>query len=155
MRAVFKNLVVPLMVCDTVVVAAIAIMYLMGHNAPFGPEGMRCIHLALVIGVVMVLACWPVCRLLRPVPGTIVGLAFGLVTPAVVGWLWASLVEYFEYYTFGAWARDWALDPGWAFWIAAIYLTGPGGIAGAVVGFLQAKRAGRGPSGHSKCETFP
>ena len=142
MRPVFRSLVVPLLACEAILILAIVAMYLLGHNPPFDPEARQYMHLALVIGVVIVLACWPICRLLRRVAGTLVGLAIGFVTAPVAGWIWGRLTEYLEYYSFGVWARDWSLVGPWA-WIEGLTLLVPGGIAGAVVGFLQAKGQSR------------
>jgi hypothetical protein len=146
MRAIFKKFVVPLLVGEAVLIIAIAFVYLLTRRTPFSPEGRRFMHLAFMIGALIVLVCWPICRLFPRVPGTLVGLALGFVTPAAAGWVWDSLVDYFQYYSFGSWARNWAVEPGWAYPVAVLTLSVPGGIAGAVVGFLQAKRASRRPS---------
>lgn len=152
MRAVFKNLAVPLLASEAVLLVAVAVMYLLAHRVPVWPEDKAYVRMAFMVGLVIVLVCWPVCRLVYRVPGTLVGLALGLATPAVVGWLWSSLAEYFEYYSFGAWARNWGIEPPWTFWVLTLTLSIPSAIAGAVVGFLQAKRPGSGPTGPPKCK---
>jgi len=125
--------VVPLLVCEAIIAAAIAIMYLLAGRTSIGPEGRRYIDFALVLGVIIVLACWPVCRLLHRVCGTLVGLAVGLVTAVVAGWIWALMIDHWINVHIQYWTP---LDA----WVEGLQLSIPSGIAGAIVGFLQSKR---------------
>jgi hypothetical protein len=44
------------------------------------------------LGLIVVLLCWPVCRFLPRVVAVVVSAVIGLVTPAVVVFMWAWLV---------------------------------------------------------------
>jgi hypothetical protein len=141
------RLVVPILASEAVIALSVCLMYLKAGKTPLNPEGEQFLKFAFAIGLGISLVCVPLCRMIRRVWGTPVGLCVGLVVPIVTGWAWARVVSCYPWGTW--WFSDWtSLDA----WIDGWVLSIPGGIAGAVVGFLVAKRASAAstPSSRSK-----
>ena len=134
-------LVVPLLAWDAIVGGSIAVMYLLAHQTSVGPEGRAFLIWAFVLGFVVVLLCWPVCRVLHRIPGTLTGLGFGLFIPIIAGWFWGQVVEPTRLRDWpNPWSLPWGLNwGGLEAWVAGLVLSIPSAIAGAIVGFLQAR----------------
>jgi hypothetical protein len=136
-----KCFVIPLLAWEAAVAGSIAIMYTLARRNSIGPEGRAFLIWAFVLGFLVVLPCWPVCRRLRQLPGTLTGLCIGFITPVVAGWLWAQVVEPTRVREWPhAWSLPWGLNWGGPdAWFAGLVLSIPSGIAGGIVGFLQAR----------------
>jgi hypothetical protein len=135
-----RNFVIPLLVWQALVAGSIVIMDLATGGISLGPEARRFWTFAFLLGFVVVLLTWPVCRMFRRVTGALAGLGLGLLIPVLYGWIWGLLVDHY-------WQTSWGHS--WTFleaWIEGWVLSIPSGIAGVFVGFLQAKRATRAPS---------
>jgi len=94
-----------------------------------------------MLGFAVVLLCWPVCRVLRRIPGTLTGLGIGLLIPIIAGWFWAQVVDPTRVRDWpNPWSLPWGLNWGGPdAWVAGLVLSIPSTIAGGIVGFLQAK----------------
>jgi len=128
--------VVSLLVCEAIIAAAIAVMYLLAGKTSLGPEDRRYIDFAFVLGVVIVLACWPVCRMLQRAGGALAGFVVGLATAVATGWVWALVIDHWINVRIHYWTP---LDA----WVEGLQLLIPSGVAGAIIGFLQARPAAR------------
>jgi hypothetical protein len=142
MAAKLRTFLVSLLVCEAVLAAAIAIMHLLAGTKSLGPEGRRYIDFAFALGVVVALACWPVCRLLHRVSGTLAGLVVGLATAVAAGWIWALIIDHWINVRIHYWTP---LDA----WVEGLQLSIPSGIAGAIIGFLQSRAAAAHAGSHS------
>jgi hypothetical protein len=116
-------------------ILSVGVMYLKARKTPFNVEGEMFLGFALAVGLEISLACAPLCRMIRRVWGTLVGLCVGLIVPIVTGLVWGHMVSY-------PWGRWWFFSwTSFEAWIDGWVLTIPGGIAGAVVGFLVTRPA--------------
>lgn len=132
MSRFLKTFVIPLLVWEAIVAGAIALMYAAAHRDYIGPEGKRYLTLAAVLGFVVVLLSWPLCRMLRRLPGTLAGFAIGFVIPIVGGSIWGLLADQYQ----SSWGHSWtSMDA----WFEGVQLSVPSAIAGAIVGLLQAQ----------------
>jgi len=131
-----KSFVIPLVACEAVIILSVGLIYsysARGHS-PFDLLAAKPLASMLLIGLDISLVCLPLCRLIRPAWGTLVGFSVGLVVPVVTGWASGYMISCYP----------WAL---WIFhmtkfeaWIGGLAMSIPGGPAGAVAGFLLAKR---------------
>ena len=149
-RKLPNNLLVPLLAWDAIVASSIALMYALTRSRSIGPEGKAFLIWTFIVGLLVVLSCWPVCRVLRRVPSTLAGLGFGLLIPIVAGWFWATVVDPSRLHGWpNPWNLPWGLNWGGAdAWVSGLVLSIPSCIAGGIVGFLQARNsapAGRHP----------
>jgi putative effector of murein hydrolase len=135
-RAFSKKLVLPLLASEAVITGAVAIMYLTAAQTSLDQEGRRYLTLAWVLGGAIVLFCWPICTRLNRLKGALAGIVLGLAVPILGGWIWGRLADQFM----STWGHYWTpLDA----WTEGLVLSVPGALAGALVGFLQAKKASR------------
>jgi hypothetical protein len=135
-------LVVPLITWEAIVGSSIALMYALAHRKSFDREDGAFFIWAFILGFLVVLLCWPVCRVLRRIPAILTGLCFGLLAPIIAGWFWGQVVEPTR---LRDWPNPWSLPLGlnWGgleAWVAGLWLSIPSAIAGGIVGFLQAKK---------------
>lgn len=92
------------------------------------------------LGFLVVLAIWPLCRLLRRLPATLVGLGVGLFVPLAPGWIWGQWIERY------AWSESFSWSA-MGLWIAGLEAAIPSALAGAIVGYIVAKKIERAPQG--------
>jgi hypothetical protein len=87
---------------------------------------------AVIVGFVVAALSYPLCRALHRLPSVVVGVILGLLIPVTLGWLWGRLAEPWGFPQRVLWT---GLDA----WIAGVELSIPSALAGAVVGYLQAR----------------
>ena len=132
-----RSFVLPLAVWEVVVLLSVALMYVLAGKTELGPEGRRYVTAALILGFIVVLLCWSVCRRVGRLAGALIGLAVGMVSPIVAGWFFGHLIDQSQY----SWAHLWTfLDA----WVEGLQLAIPSGVGGAIVGFLQAGKTVHG-----------
>jgi hypothetical protein len=108
-------------------------LYLVAHRKPTGPEVQSGLTFLLAYSVLMLLLIWPICRLLRHLPATLIGATFGLCSTCLVAWIWG---EWFEWRTF-AWGLSInATD----LWIFGTEIALPSAIAGGIIGYSVARQ---------------
>jgi hypothetical protein len=114
-------------------------------DTSFTIEDKHVLEFALVIGFEIFLTCLALCGMIRRVWGTLVGLCVGLIVPIVTGWAWGRVIAYYPWAT-------WIFDiTSLEAWIGGLVLSIPGGIAGAVVGFLVSRPAIKVSAPPSRC----
>lgn len=134
MLKALETFVLSLVVWEAVVTASVLIMYVMAGRTSIGPEGSRYLTLAGILGLLVVLLCWSVCRKLTRLASVLVGLGLGLTVPILAGFMAGKAAD--------QWITDWghygtSLD----LWIEGLQLSLPSGIAGAIIGLLQGRKA--------------
>jgi hypothetical protein len=130
-----KGFVIPLVACEAVFVLWLGATCLAKGDTSFTIEDKHVLEFTLVIGLETFLACLALCGMTRRMRATLVGLCVGLIVPIVTGWAWGRVITSYPWATWIFYMTS--LEA----WIGGLVLSVPGGIAGAVVGFLVAKRA--------------
>jgi hypothetical protein len=125
-----RRLLIPLIAWTAIVACWILGMHIWLRNMSVGPEEKQVLFFSSIVGCVVVLLCWPFCRVLHRIPSASIGFVMGLAVPIIASWIWGRLPEY---------------SPGlpWSFveaWSNGLQLAIPSSIGGVVVGILQAKR---------------
>lgn len=125
-----KSLLIALIAWDSIVACWIIGMHIWVRSMSVGPEEKQALIFAFIVGCAVVVLCWILRRMLRPIVRFLAGLALGLVIPIAAGWVWGRLPEY---------------SPGlpWSFleaWGAGLNLALPSAVAGGIVSLLQAER---------------
>jgi Kef-type K+ transport system membrane component KefB len=132
-----KSFVVPLVACEAVITLSVGLIYsasARGHN-PLDILDARALGFILLIGMEISLACFPFCRRIRRVWGTLVGLCVGFLVPIVTGGASAYVISH---YPWTLWIFD---TTSFEALIGGFAMSIPGAISGAVVGFLVARPA--------------
>jgi hypothetical protein len=133
-----KKLTLSLLVGQVILAACLAAMFLWAGTTSLGAEQVRILKFTACAGFALVGLAWLFCTPLAAKHGRLAsvtaGTVIGLLTPAFVGWVWATLLK-------DPWVGRWAyLWTGLDAWGNGLTLTIPGAIAGAAVGSLQASR---------------
>jgi hypothetical protein len=144
MLRALKNMALSLLAWQFIVAFSIGVMFVSAKRTlcPLGPEEKDLLAWMFVLGVVVVLTSWPVCRRLNSLLGVSAGLGLGLVIPhcrrvAMGAPGGAPDIRLGPSVGPVAWNElEWD-NP----WIAGWELAGPSAIARAVVGFLQARKS--------------
>ena len=134
MLKVLKTYILSLCVWEGVVAASLMIMYVLAGRKSLGPEDQRYLSFAGIVGLVVASLCWFTCRKLARVGSVLAGIALGVTIPIVAGWIGGKAADH--------WITGWghyrtALD----LWIEGLQLSLPSGIAGAVIGLYQGRKA--------------
>jgi putative flippase GtrA len=135
-----KRFLISLFACESIIMISVGALFLLAGRTSLGPEGIRYLKFAFIVGIAVALVSFWVCSAVpgsrRMKPTTIVGGIVGLLTSVMVGVLWGFAAEH--------WMDQWGHY--WAFlgvWVESLQLAIPGAIAGAVIGFLRAQSASR------------
>ncbi len=132
-----RSLVSSLIIFEAIFLASATLMDIAAGERPHledAPNWLPVILLALVPALI----CFPICRALDRIPGTLAGLGIGMIVPILVGWIRAQIVDRaLTRWPAPAWAQN--SDP-LSLWISGLELAIPSAIAGAIVGFLLSQR---------------
>src|SRR5947209_8400250 len=77
-----------------IVACWILAMHIWNRSMSVGSEEKQALFFAFVVGCLVVLTCWPFCRILRRAPSALAGLVIGVAIPIMLGWIWGRLPEY-------------------------------------------------------------
>jgi Na+/proline symporter len=122
-----KKIFIPLFVWEALVLGGV-VLYMVARKRQLGGEEEPGVIATALLGLLVVLLCWPLCRVLGRIAGMMAGFVVGLATSIAGGWIWSLLAT----------ERSFALP--YQFVYLGLLLSIPSGIGGAVVGFLQASR---------------
>lgn len=119
------------LVWESIVLAYVAAVIWI-RSGRINSENLRVLAEIALAGLIVVLSCWPICRVLQKWVGALTGAAVGLAIPLVLGWMVGIMANRFQ----GSWGHF--ITP-LESWILGLQISIPSAIAGAIVGFLQAK----------------
>ena len=115
-----------LAVWEAIVLGCVAIVMLMQRRS-LNSENLHKIEFIFVLGILVVLLVWPVCRLVSRRMGSVLGFIIGLAVPPSCAWIWAWRLPF----------------PGWTgpfdIKILAMVLSAPSALGGAAVGAIQSR----------------
>jgi hypothetical protein len=132
MLKILRSVVLSLLAWYAVVACSLFLMYAVAHRKSLGPEGVAYLKWTFLVGLSVALFISPLCRLLKPVPSSLLGMGFGLMIPILSAWIWGRALEH------------WAVSRGFLWtgldaWIAGMQLSIPSAIGGGVSGYLQGR----------------
>jgi len=129
-----KSFVIPLVACEAVIILLSGgLRYFVAGQGPFDLLAAKPLAFMLTLGLGIALVCFPLCRMIGRVWGTLVGLCLGVAVPIVTGLALTYVISHCPLGFFNETSFE-AL-------IGGFVMSIPGGIAGAVVGFLVARPA--------------
>jgi hypothetical protein len=109
-------------------------LYVLARRKPTGLEVESGLTFLLGYSVLMLLLIWPICRLFRRLPATLIGASLGLCSMCLVAWIW---IEGFQ-------GRNlaWGLSTGaTGLWTFGTEVAIPSGIAGGIVGYSVGRQS--------------
>jgi Na+/proline symporter len=121
-----KKLLIPLLVWEALVLGGMMLYMLTRHGA-IDDEDMQGLVAIGILGLSVVLICWPICRTMTRISGMMAGFFVGIATSIAGGCIWSLLAT----------EKSFALP--YQFIFLGLLLSIPSGIGGAAVGFLQSK----------------
>src|SRR5216683_7882048 len=125
-----RKILVSLLVWEAMVVGSISLIYAFARGKSFDLEDRAFLSWAFILGIVVVLLCWSVCRTLPRTPSTLIGFSLGALVPIVAGWAWGRLVDPrlhdWPHPLTLPWGVYWG---GYEAWVAGLELSIPSGIA--------------------------
>jgi hypothetical protein len=121
-----RSLVIPLFAWELVVLGCLTpIMIMFGKS--MNPENERKLAMTAGLGLLVVLLCWPICRILPRTVSWPVGAVVGLLTPPLCAWTWAWLLP------FPYWTDSFEIK------LLGLVLAIPSALGGMIIGGLQAR----------------
>jgi hypothetical protein len=134
--SIVKRLIISLLICEAIMAVSAGVPLLMAGRASAGPETIRFLKFAVGVGIPVALVSFGICGSISAKSGYIIAVTVG----GVVGLLTSVLSGY----TLGNLADIWIM--GWGHhttpldtWVSGLLLAVPSAIAGAAIGWLQAR----------------
>ena len=124
-----QRIVFPLLAWQLIVLGILAVI-MVSFGKSLNVENEQKLGLVAGLGLIVVLLCWPICRLLPRAAGWIAGAMIGLLAPALCAWTWAWLLP-FPWWTDSSEVK-----------LLGIVISLPSALGGMVVGGLQARSPG-------------